>query len=152
MVETTLDEIGADLGRSTWVAIDQDRIDVFAEATEDRQWIHVDPTREASGPFGATIAHGYLTLSLLSKFLLELLVVPDAGSAVNHGLDRVRFSAPVRAGTKIRAHGQLLHVRRLDAGVQTTTRITIESGAGDKPAEIADVLTRFMSSDVGQRG
>jgi acyl dehydratase len=136
--------VGADLGRSSWVLIDQARIDSFAETTDDRQWIHVDPERAATGPFGATIAHGYLTLSLVSRFLLELLVVRDASSAVNYGLDRVRFPAPVLAGSRVRGHGQLLDVRPLDAGVQTTTRITVESDAGEKPVAIADVLTRFL--------
>ena len=135
---------GTDLGATRWAVVDQPRIDTFGEVTDDRQWIHVDPQRAASGPFGGTIAHGYLTLSLVSSFLLELLVVTDATSAVNYGLDRVRFPRPVPAGASLRGWGELLAAdRRDDGAVQTTTRITVEVDDSHKPAMVADVLTRF---------
>ena len=148
MSQLSIDQLcasdGLDLGRSDWLTVDQSRIDIFAEATEDRQWIHIDPDRAASGPYGKTIAHGYLTLSLVSKFLAELLVVSDATAAINYGLDRVRFPAPVFEGSKIRGHGQLVSVQPIAGGIQTTTRITVESSAGDKPVAVADILTRFV--------
>ena len=138
------EHVGADLGATGWTVVDQPRIDAFGEVTDDRQWIHVDPEHAASGPFGGTIAHGYLTLSLVSSFLLELLVITDARSAVNYGLDRVRFPSPVPAGASLRGRGELLAAeRRNDATVQTTTRIAVEIGGGAKPAMVADVLTRF---------
>ncbi len=147
MLAVTLDDLatlgGADLGYSPWLEVDQRRIDAFAEATEDRQWIHVDPARAQAGPFGTTIAHGYLTLSLVSYFLLDLLVVSDATSVINYGLDRVRFPSPLLAGTRVRGHGQLVEVRSVDAGVQTITRMTVESESGERPVLVADVLTRF---------
>lgn len=134
----------ADLGVTKWTVLDQPRIDTFGEVTNDRQWIHVDPERAAGGPFAGTIAHGYLTLSLASSFLLELLVVTDAGSALNYGLDRVRFPSPVPAGASLRGRGELLAVQRLaDGAVQTTVRITVEVDGVHKPAMVADVLTRF---------
>jgi acyl dehydratase len=149
MLETRLanlpDHRGAELGTSDWLTVNQDRIDSFAETTEDRQWIHIDSDRAADGPFGTTIAHGYLTLSLVSRFLLDLLVVTDASSAVNYGLDRVRFPSPVASGAEVRGSGELVDVRPLDGGgVQTTTRITVRTADGTKPAAVADVLTRFL--------
>ncbi|MEU6559383.1 MaoC family dehydratase [Nocardia nova] len=138
-----------DLGYSSWVGIDQSRIDQFASTTGDRQWIHVDPQRARRGPFGTTIAHGYLTLSLVSGFLLELLDVAGAASAINYGLDRVRFPAPVPVGSRVRGHGHLLRVIERAESVQTTTRITVEREGGSKPVVVADVLTRFVAvSDV----
>lgn len=149
MLETCLaallDHRGAHLGTSDWLTVDQERIDAFAETTEDRQWIHVDTDRAAEGPFGTTVAHGYLTLSLVSRFLGDLLVVEDAGSAVNYGLDRVRFPSPVVAGAKVRGSGELIEVVELPSGgVQATTRITVQAADGAKPAAVADVLTRFL--------
>jgi len=135
--------VGTDLGRSAWVDIDQARIDAFAETTEDRQWIHVDRQRAADGPFGTTIAHGYLTLALVSRFLLDLLVVRDADSAVNYGLDRVRFPAPVPVGARVRGHGVIVEAIERGTTTQVKTRITVECTAGDKPAAVAEVLTLF---------
>jgi len=134
---------GTDLGHSAWIDIYQPRIDAFAEATEDRQWIHVDQYRAADGPFGTTIAHGYLTLSLVSKFLLDLLVVRDADSVINYGLDRVRFPAPVPVGARVRGHGVLVEAIERGTTTQVKTRITVECSTGEKPAAIADVLTLF---------
>ena len=149
MLETRLADLpqhrGVELGSTEWLTIHQDRIDSFAEATEDRQWIHTDPARAAEGPFGTTIAHGYLTLSLVSRILLDLLVVTDAGLGVNYGLDRVRFPSPVPSGADIRGSGELLDVRALDGGgMQAKTRITVHTAGGTKPAVVADVLTRFL--------
>ena len=109
--------LGKDLGESGWITVDQSRIDAFAETTENRQWIHVDRARAESGPFGGTIAHGYLTLSLVSRFLLELLVMPDAGSVVNCGLDRVCFPSPLAAGSRVRGRGELADVRPVGGGI-----------------------------------
>jgi len=133
-----------DLGTTSWVVLDQARVDGFAEVTEDRQWIHVDPHRARSGPFGTTIAHGYLTLSLVSKFLHELIVVTDASSAINYGLDRLRFPAPVPVGTRIRGRAEVISAAPLASGAQTTIRMIIESDANSKPAAVADLLTRFL--------
>ena len=145
LVRDLTEHRGADLGSTDWVTIDQDRIDSFAEATEDRQWIHTDPARAAAGPFGTTIAHGYLTLSLVSGFLLELLVVTDAVMCVNYGLDRVRFPSPVPSGSEVRGFGELIDVRRLEGGgAQTTTRVTAHMPEGTKPVVVADLLTRFL--------
>ena len=149
MLKTRLRDLtqhrGADLGSTEWVTIDQDRIDLFAEATEDRQWIQTDPARAAAGPFGTTIAHGYLTLSLVSGFLLDLLVVTDAVVCVNYGLDRVRFPSPVPSGSEVRGFGELIDVQRLEGGgAQTTSRVTVHMADGIKPVVVADLLTRFL--------
>lgn len=148
MVTITLDQLerssGLELGTSSWITMGQDRINSFAETTEDRQWIHVDADRATASPLGTTIAHGYLTLSLVSAFLLELLDVTDAASAVNYGLDRVRFISPVPAGARLRGHAELAAAQPVAGGVQTTTRFTLEVEAGGRPAAIADVLTRFL--------
>jgi acyl dehydratase len=148
MLSTTLAQlpshIGAELGSADWILVDQPRIDAFADATEDHQWIHIDPERSARSQFGATIAHGYLTLSLVSRFLLDLLVVTDAGTAINYGLDRVRFPAPVPAGTRIRGHGELLGVTAITGGLQARARVTVEIEGQAKPGAVAEVLTRFL--------
>jgi len=150
MLECTVAELvfkaGADLGASDWVLVDQARIDSFAEATEDRQWIHVDAARAASGPFGATIAHGYLTLSLIAPLLGGLLLVTDASSAINYGLDRVRFPAPVLVNSRLRAHGSILKVEAHDGFVQTTLGLSVESDRSEKPVCIAQSLARFLKS------
>ncbi len=145
MTTQELVDVGTvDLGTTDWVLVDQPRIDGFAEVTGDRQWIHVDPEQAQSGPFGTTIAHGYLTLSMVSPFLLDLIVVPDATSAINYGLERVRFPAPVPVGSRIRGHGLLVDAAPLETGTQTKIRVTIECDACSKPAAVAEVLTRFV--------
>jgi acyl dehydratase len=138
------DSTGVDLGISSWLTIDQAQIDTFGGVTKDEQWIHIDPARAGSGPYGTTIAHGYLTLSLMSNMLLELLVVPDATSVINYGLDRVRFPSPVPSGSRIRGRGELISVTTLDTSVQTTVRITVECDVSRKPAAVAEVLSRFI--------
>lgn len=135
---------GADLGVSRWVEVPQDRIDSFAAATEDRQWIHTDPVAAKEGPFGVPIAHGYLTLSLLSAFLEDLLVIADVGMAVNYGLNKVRFPAPVPVGSRIRGRGRLISVAEVSRGIQTTTAVTVEREGFDKPVCVAEAVTRFL--------
>src|ERR671933_150860 len=108
-IDELLGLVGVELGASDWHAIDQERVDLFADATGDHQWIHVDPERAAAGPFGGTIAHGYLTLSLLPRLLSQLLRIADALMGVNYGSDRIRFTCPVPVGSRVRLHAQLLH-------------------------------------------
>lgn len=139
-----LDAVGTDLGTSAWLRVDQARIDRFADATDDHQWIHVDPERAANGPFGATIAHGYLTLSLLAPFLFELLQVDACALVVNAGSDRVRFVSPVRAGSRIRAHAMIAGAERTNTGIRVRTAVTLEIEGSEKPALVAETLTVFL--------
>ncbi|MFQ6326050.1 MaoC family dehydratase [Nocardia sp. CWNU-33] len=135
---------GAELGVSRWIEIGQDRIDAFAEATEDRQWIHVDPERAATGPFGTTVAHGYLTLSLLPPIMADLMVVTDAAARVNYGLNTVRFPSPVPAGSRIRGRARIVSVEEVRGGLQAVVRVTIEREGGDKPACVAEYIVRAL--------
>jgi acyl dehydratase len=135
---------GHDLGVSEWLLIDQARIDRFADATDDHQWIHVDPRRAADGPFGATVAHGYLTLSLVIPLLTQLLVVERRRLAVNYGLNKVRFPSPVRAGSRIRLAGTIAKVSRVSAdGVELAIDLTVELEGSPKPACAAQSVMRF---------
>jgi len=135
---------GTDLGHSDWLEITQDRVNAFAGATDDHQWIHVDPERAKTGPFGRTIAHGYLTLSLLIPLFNELLVVEGVGMAVNYGLNKVRFPAPVPVGAKIRLAGRLAEVADVaGGGVQLLADFTVEVDGGTKPACVAQAVYRF---------
>jgi acyl dehydratase len=136
--------VGQDLGVTPWEAIEQSRIDAFAEATGDHQWIHVDPERARTGPFGCTIAHGYLTLSLSSLFLPQLMRVEVSGMGINYGLDRVRFPAPVRVGSRIRGRGEILAVTPVSGGVQVVVRVTIEIEGSERPGCVAHTISRFM--------
>ena len=136
--------VGTHLGFSEWITIDQARIDTFAEATGDHQWIHVDPERAKDGPFGTTIAHGYLTLSITNLFLPELLRVPGASAGVNYGADRVRFPAPVPVDSRIRMGCEITDVLDVTGGVQVTTRNTVEIEGGTKPACVVDAISRFL--------
>ena len=129
-----------DLGTSSWAAIEQRQIDLFAEATGDHQWIHVDPDAAALGPFGQTIAHGYLTLSLLPMLLAEVMIVTDARMGVNYGVERVRFTAPVPSGSRVRLHAKLLGSERRPAGVLFRIGIEMEIEGGEKPALVGEVL------------
>lgn len=132
------------LGVSDWVQIDQDRIDGFAHVTGDDQWIHVDPERARTGPFGATIAHGYLTVSLANLFLPQIIEVRGFSMGVNVGVDNIRFLAPVRVGSRLRGSGVLLHAEEAKAGsVQATVRITIEIEGEAKPACVLDAISRY---------
>lgn len=142
--EALLAAVGQALGQSEWLAITQARIDKFADATDDHQWIHVDPVRAKDGPFGATIAHGYLTLSLMAKFLPQVVDVRGMKMGVNYGTDKVRFPAPVRAGRRIRARGELVAAERTkDGAVQATIRVTVEIEGESKPACVADTISRY---------
>jgi acyl dehydratase len=137
--------VGTNLGTSSWVEVDQSRIDTFAEATNDHQWIHVDPDRAKEGPFGTTIAHGYLTLSLLIPLWSELLDIREVKTKVNYGLDRVRFPAPVPVGCKVRATATLVEVEQIKGGVQIVVEATIERDGSDKPACVARPVFRFYA-------
>jgi len=135
--------VGQELAVSDWFPVSQQRIDQFAEATGDHQWIHVDPARAAKGPFGATIAHGFLTLSMLPLLLETAVDIRDVKMGVNYGLNRVRFTAPVPVGSELRGRIRLLAFDDLpDGGVQLTTEVTIERKGSDKPACIAESISR----------
>ena len=134
---------GRELGVTEWMTVTQQRIDLFAEATGDHQWIHVDPERAKSGPFGSTIAHGYLTLSLASLFLPQLIEIRNMKLGVNVGCDRVRFPAPVPVGSRLRGHGVVLKVEEVGGGVQLTVRVSIELAGSDKPACVVDKISRY---------
>lgn len=136
---------GTDLGTTDWVEIDQDRINKFADATGDHQWIHVDPERAAEGPFGTTIAHGFLTLSLLPVLQHQLYRVDGIKMAVNYGLDKVRFVTPVPVGAKVRATAAVSKVTRLDSAVQAHLTTTIEVQGASKPACVIESIARFVA-------
>ena len=136
--------VGRHLGWSPWLELTQGRIDQFAEATGDHQWIHVDPERAALGPFGATIAHGYLTLSLVNLFLPEVVEVKGFSMGVNYGLNRVRFPAPVRVGSRVRGGVELTAAEDVPGGVQTTMVVTVDIEGGDRPACVAEVISRYL--------
>jgi acyl dehydratase len=140
-----LDAVGTPLGPTESVTITQDQIDKFAEATLDNQWIHVDTERAKAGPFGAPIAHGYLTLSLASHFLAQLVTVHGITMGINYGTERVRFPAPVPVGSKLSARGEILDAKEVPGGVQATTRVTIEREGGDKPVAIVDTVSRYLA-------
>ena len=141
------DAVGRHLGHSPWLQVTQERIDLFAEATGDHQWIHVDPGRAATGPFGATIAHGYLTLSLVNNFLPQVVEVQGIAMGINYGLDRVRFPAPVRVGSRLRGGVQVLGVEDVAGGIQAAMRVTVEIEGQDRPACVADVLSRYLMGE-----
>ncbi|MFG2640690.1 MaoC family dehydratase [Streptomyces sp. NPDC048370] len=132
-----------DLGTSDWLEITQQRVDTFADATDDHQWIHTDPERAAAGPFGAPIAHGCLTLSLFIPLFTGLLDVQGVTTKVNYGLDKVRFPAPVRVGSRIRLVGRLASVDDVPGGVQIAVDGTVEIEGGAKPAAVLRSLSRF---------
>ena len=139
--------VGRPLGHSEWLEVTQERINQFADATGDHQWIHVDPELAKSGPFGACIAHGYLTLSLVNYFLPQIIVVLGIRMGVNYGVDKVRFPSPVRVGARIRGSGELLTVEEVKGGVQATVRVTVEIEGSDKPACVADTISRFYPAE-----
>lgn len=139
-----LNAVGADLGSSEWVTIDQDRIDGFADATGDHQWIHVDPEAAAAGPFGATIAHGYLTLALTNQFLPEIVRVEGASMGINYGANKVRFPQPVVVGSRVRGRAALTAAEEITGGVQVIITITVEIDGFDKPACIVESVSRFL--------
>lgn len=137
--------VGKNLGHSDWFEITQERINTFADATDDQQWIHTDPERAKSGPFGAAIAHGFLTLSLTIPMWGQILDVTDVDTKVNYGLDKVRFVSPVKAGSRIRMNAVLASLTEVNGGVQLGVDMTVEIEGGEKPAVIAHALHRFYA-------
>jgi acyl dehydratase len=138
------DSVGQQLGYSDWVVVDQDRIDRFADATGDYQWIHVDPERAAAGPFGGIIAHGYLSLSMIPTLVSQVLAYSGWSTSINYGSDKVRFPAPVPVGSRVRAGVELLAVRELPSGIQVTNRVTVEIAGSDRPAVVAETITLLV--------
>lgn len=144
-VAAVMGAVGRDLGVTAWMPLTQQRINQFADATDDHQWIHVDEARAAKGPFGGCIAHGYLTLSLASKFLPELVAYDRLKMGVNYGCEKVRFPSPVRAGSRIRGHGEVVAAEEVKGGgVQVTVRITVQVEGSDKPACVVDTISRLF--------
>ena len=139
--------VGQHLGYSEWLTITQERINQFADATGDHQWIHVDPVRAKDGPFGACIAHGYLTLSLVNLFLPQIVEVRGIRMGVNYGVDKVRFPAPVRVGARIRGGGELINVEEVKGGVQATIRVTVEIERSDRPGCVVETISRFFPQE-----
>ena len=148
-VFTTFDEltaaIGEELGTSEWLEVDQDRVNAFADATGDHQWIHVDVERATAGPFGAPIAHGYLTLSLIPQFTPQIFSVETPGAKLNYGVNKVRFPNPVKVGSRIRATATIAEVTDIPAGKQMVTRYVIEIEDEDKPACVAETVVLLLS-------
>jgi acyl dehydratase len=144
MKELTIAELeqsaGTELGVSEWHALDQRTIDLFADATGDHQWIHVDPERAADGPFGGTVAHGYLTLSTLPLLLSEVVNVSDAAVRINYGINRIRFTSPVRAGSRIRLHAKVNTVERRGAGIAYVLGVEVEIEGGKQPALVGEIV------------
>ncbi len=134
--------VGQHVADSDWIAIDQHRIDLFADATGDHQWIHVDPVRAAAGPFGATVAHGFLTLSLLPEMAISAFELRDTRMGVNYGLNRVRFMAPVPVGSRLRGRFKLLSFEPIEGGAQVTMEVTMEREGSAKPVCIAESVSR----------
>lgn len=137
------DSVGKQLGYSEWLRIEQDRVNQFAEATGDHQWIHVDEERAKSGPFGATIAHGYLTLSLVSYFLPQIIEVRGFDFAVNYGCNKVRFPAPVPVGSRIRGGAEIVSVEEFKGAIQSVVRVTVEIEGKDRPACVAETVSLY---------
>ena len=143
-LDSVLAAVGQDLGHTDWLTISQQRIQQFADATGDQQWIHVDPQRAASGPFGACVAHGFLTLSLANKFLPELIEYQRLKMGVNYGCEKVRFPAPVRVGARIRGSGLVVSAESVKGdGVQVNVRITVEIEGQEKPGCVVDTISRL---------
>lgn len=136
--------VGEHLGESDWRTITQDQIVLFADATDDHQWIHVDVERATAGPFGAPIAHGYLSLSLLPAFSREIMAIEGVRMSINYGLDRVRFLTPVRVGSRVRSSADLLAATPTDAGLRATFRHTVEIDGEPKPALVADSIALLL--------
>jgi acyl dehydratase len=141
-VEELRAAVGTELGVSDWVTVDQTRIDTFADATGDHQWIHVDEERAKAGPFGTTIAHGFLTLSLLPVLISQVYRIDNTRMGINYGLNRVRFTSPVPVGSKVRGNIDLIDVADVTGGVQITVKVTVEIEGSERPALVAEWLTR----------
>jgi acyl dehydratase len=143
-VDEVIEAEGKHLGYSDWMTIDQERINTFADATGDHQWIHVDPEKAKDGPFGSTIAHGYLTMSLSNAFLPTLINVENVSMGINYGVNKVRFPAPVPVDSEIRAGAELASVEEIDGGVQCIIKITMERKGADRPVCVIESVTRYM--------
>jgi acyl dehydratase len=143
-LDELVDAQGVQLGPTEWLEVSQDRVNLFADATDDHQWIHIDPARAADGPFGGTIAHGLLTLSLLPHFTHQLYRVENVAMAINYGYNKVRFITPVPVGAKLRARAEIAEVKRLDGAVQAAMTVTVEVDGSDKPAAVAESIIRFI--------
>ncbi|MNX45543.1 putative enoyl-CoA hydratase 1 [compost metagenome] len=137
------DAVGQELGVSEWLLLDQARINLFADATGDHQWIHVDPLKAANGPFGACIAHGYLSLSLVNLFLPQIVEVRGLAMGVNYGCERVRFPSVVRVGSRVRGSAQLIAVEEVKGGVQATIRVSVEIDGEERPGVVVDTISRY---------
>jgi acyl dehydratase len=140
-----VDAVGTDLGATDWQTITQERINQFADATGDHQWIHVDVAAAEKGPFGTTIGHGYLTMSLCAPFLGELCTVGGISMGINYGVDKARFINPVPAGGRVRGTGEILSAAEIPGGAQVVVRITIELEGAAKPAAVVDTVTRYLA-------
>jgi acyl dehydratase len=140
--------IGQEIGPTEWFTVDQSRINGFADDTEDHQWIHVDPERAAAGPFGTTVAHGFLTLSLVPYFSSQLRSIEGVRMGINYGLDRVRFPTPVLVGSRLRARATMISLDKVaDGAVQIVNRVTVEVEGGAKPACVADMVSRLYFAE-----
>ncbi len=140
-----MDAVGTDLGVTGWTTIGQERIDEFAAATGDHQWIHVDRDAATAGPFGTTIAHGYLTMALCAPFLGELCTVGGISMGINYGVDKARFITPVPSGGRVRGRGEILAATEIPGGVQAVVRLVIELEGAEKPAAVVDTVSRYLS-------
>ncbi|MEU6021833.1 MaoC family dehydratase [Micromonospora sp. NPDC047134] len=145
-IEELAGAIGEPLGPGPWFPIDQSRVDLFADATDDHQWIHLDQERAAAGPYGGTIAHGFLTLSLLPALVGQLYRVEGVRMGVNYGLNRVRFPAPVRVGSAVRVVATIDQVTPFDGGAQLVAAVTVQSDGGDKPVCVAETVSRLYTA------
>ncbi|MCY1395503.1 putative enoyl-CoA hydratase 1 [compost metagenome] len=141
---------GLDLGVTDWLEITQQRVDLFAEASGDHQWIHVDPERAASGPFGGCIAHGYLTLALANLFMPQLMTLENMAMGVNYGSDRVRFPAPVKVGARVRGRGEVLSAQMFGAAVQLVVRISVEIEGSERPGCVVDTISRYTFNPTAE--
>lgn len=141
------DAVGTHVGYSDWLEVTQERINQFAEATGDHQWIHVNPEMAKQGPFGTTIAHGYLTLSLVPMFMMQIIKVNGIKMGINYGTNKVRFPAPVKVGSRIRGGGEIVAIEDVTGGIQSTLRVTVEIEGESKPACVVDTISRYYAAD-----
>lgn len=141
--ERLLSAVGKSICDSDWLVIDQQRIDLFAEATGDHQWIHVDPVKAAEGPFGSTIAHGYLTLSLVNQFLPQMIDVQNISMGVNYGCEKIRFPAAVKVNSRVRGRGRITRVDEVKGGIQATIEVTVEIEGSERPACVVETISRY---------
>lgn len=135
---------GLKIGPSDWMEITQERVNTFADATGDHQWIHVDEEKAKDGPFGTTIAHGYLTLSLAAKLMPEIIHIENMSMGINYGTEKTRFINPVKVGKRVRGHGEFVEIKEVTGGYQSTLRVTIEIEGEDKPACVVDTISRYF--------